>query len=155
MTEAPGRPSRRLLWRGFLLGVLGLAVLMASSLSMPEDPKGRNDLQTWLPVLGIFAGVATAVAGAVMFLVGLVKRFREPRAPRDPNRKRPTATQAVAIVLGSMVLGLSTCGAFASALESNSGYAAILLAGGAIGFVASGALFLYGVVMFVRRLMSK
>src|SRR3954447_9769151 len=150
MTEAPGRPSRRLLWRGFLLGVLGLAVLMASSLSMPDDPKGRNDLQTWLPVLGIFAG-APGVGGAVIFVVGLVKRSGEPRPPRDPNRKRPTAAQAVAIVLGSMVLGLSTCGAFASALESNSGYAAILLVGGAIGFVASSALFLYGVVVFVRR----
>lgn len=155
MTDALPRPSRRLLWRGFLLGLLGLGLLMASSFAMPDDATSRNDVRTWLAVLGIFAGVGVGVAGAVMFVVGLVKRFREPRPPRDPSIKRPTAGQAVAIVIASAVLGLSTCGAFATAFESNSGYAAILLLGGGVGFVASGVLFVYGVIVFVRRLMSK
>jgi hypothetical protein len=155
MSETPPRPSRRLLWRGCLLGVLGLGLLMASSFAMPGDATTRNDARTWLTTLGIFAGLGTALAGAVMFLLGLVKRFREPRPPRDPAIRRPTALQAVAIVVGSMVLGLSTCGAFASAFESNSGFAAVLLIGGAVGFVASGVLFLYGVVVFVRRLRGK
>jgi hypothetical protein len=155
MTDTPPRPSRRLLWQGVLLGILGLGVLMASAFAMPDDAIGRNDVRTWLAVLGIFAGGAGGVAGAVMFVIGLVKRFREPRRPRDPNIKHPTAGQAVAIVIASMVLGLSTCAAFASSFESNSGFAAILLVGGAVGFVASGALFLYGVIVFVRRLMGK
>ena len=155
MTETPPRPSRRLLWRGFLVAVLGLGLLMASSFAMPDDATHRNDAKTWLAVLGIFGGVGTGLAGAVMFLLGLVKRFREPRPPRDPTIKRPTAAQAVAIVIASMVLGLSTCGAFASAFESNSSFAAILFIGGAVGFIASGVLFVYGVIVFVRRLMGK
>jgi hypothetical protein len=155
MTDTPPRPSRRLLWRGFLLGLLGLGLLMASSFAMPDNAVGRNDACTWLATLGIFASVGVGAAGAVMFLVGLVKRFREPRPPRDPTIKRPTVLQAVAIVIGSMVLGISTCGAFAASLESNTGFAAVLLVGGAVGFVASGVLFVYGVIVFVRRLKRK
>jgi len=155
MTDTPPRPGRRLLWRGFLLGLLGLGLLMASSFAMPGDAIGRNDARTWLATLGIFASIGVGVAGAVMFLVGLVKRSREPRPARDPKIQRPTVAQAIAIVIGSMVLGLSTCGAFAASLESNSGFAAILLVGGAVGFVASGALFVYGVIVTVRRLRRK
>jgi hypothetical protein len=128
---------------------------MASSFAMPDDATSRNDARTWLTTLGIFAGLGVGVAGAVMFVVGLVKPFREPRPPRDPTIKRPTPLQAVAIVIASLVLGLSTCGAFASSLESNSRFGAILLVGGAVGFIASGVLFLYGVIVFVRRLMGK
>jgi hypothetical protein len=155
MTDTPPRQSRRLLWRGFLLATVGLGLLLGSSFAMPADSMTRNDVRTWMAVLGIFLGIAAAVAGAVMFVVGLVRRFREPRPPRDPNIKRPTAGQAVAIVLAAIVLGLSTCGAFATSFESNSGFAAILLVGGGLGFIASGVLFLYGVVVFLRRVMGK
>src|SRR5262245_19784083 len=112
MTGTPSRPSRRLLRRGVLLGLLGLVALPCSSVGVPDDVMSRNDALTWLAILGVFGGLGMVLGGAVAVLVGLVKWFREPKPPRDPTVKHPTVGQAAAIVLGSVVLGLSTCGAF-------------------------------------------
>ena len=155
MSDAQPHPSRDFLWRGFLLTVFGLGVLLGSAFTLPDNAVGRNDVRTWLPVIGIFAGLGVGLVGAGLLVLGIVKRFREPRAPRDPNLKRPTKWQAMAIAGASVLLGLSSCGVFAVSLESNSNFAMLLVLGGAGFFVLSGVVFLYAVVIFILRLRGR
>jgi hypothetical protein len=138
MADELRRPSKRLRTRGAIAFLAGLVVIVPSLAVLGGPSAQGNSPGVWLSVLGFYAGLIAMLVGAGMFVVGTVKRWKEPKEARPP-RNWPTVNQAAILLVSALILTLACCaGMFFGAIDEEGKYWFVTMsasAGFAIGLV--------------------